>query len=136
MDIASTLRRAARGMREEARLHVVAVSSLTIAFLCLGSALLLLANLGSLASAWERAGRVTIFLRDGARSADVQELASTPPGLPGAVSVTHISPRDAREQFVPRRQVRAPRATAPDFHPTAPRSKGTSPHARPALQSP
>lgn len=107
MDIASTLRRAARGMREEARLHVVSVSSLTIAFLCLGTALLVLANLGSLASAWERAGRVTIFLRDGARSADVQELSATLAGLPGVVSVQHISSAEAREQFVADAQIGA-----------------------------
>jgi len=94
-------------MRGEGRLHVGSVSSLTIAFLCLGTSLLLLANLGSLASAWERAGRVTIFLRDGARTADVQELASTLSGLPGVVSVTHISSADAREQFVADAQIGA-----------------------------
>jgi cell division transport system permease protein len=105
MDIASTLRRAARGMREEARLHVVSVSSLTIAFLCLGVALLLLANLDSLASTWERAGRVTIFLRDGARADDVDELAMALQGLPGVVEVTHVSSAQAREQFVSDAQI-------------------------------
>lgn len=105
MDIASTLRRAARGMREEARLHVVSVSSLTIAFLCLGVALLLLANLDSLASTWERAGRVTIFLRDGARADDVDELVMVLQGLPGVVAVTHVSSAQAREQFVSDAQI-------------------------------
>jgi cell division transport system permease protein len=100
MDLTSTLRRAARGMREEARLHVVSVSSLTIAFLCLGVALLMLANLDALASSWERAGRVTIFLRDGARQSDVEELATALSAIPGVTTVTHVSSAEAREQFV------------------------------------
>lgn len=100
MDLSSTLRRAARGMREEARLHLVSASSLTIAFLCLGVALLMLANLDALANAWERAGRVTIFLRDGAPAEDVRELASILADVPGVSSVTHVTSAEAREQFI------------------------------------
>lgn len=100
MDVGSTLRRAARGMREEAKLHIVSVSSLTIAFLCLGVVLLFLANVSSLASSFERAGRVTVFLRDGARAAEVEELVSTLSGLPGVVSVAHVSAAEARQQFL------------------------------------
>jgi cell division transport system permease protein len=113
MDLASTLRRAARGMREEARLHVVSVSSLTIAFLCLGVALLGLANLDSLANAWERAGRVTIFLRDGARQSDVEELSSALSSIPGVESVTHVTSAEAREQFVADAQLGASLETLP-----------------------
>lgn len=100
MDLSSTLRRAARGMREEARLHLVAVSSLSIAFLCLGVALLLLANLDTLAQSWERAGRVTIFLRDGARGEQVTELVLALQGLPGVTDVQHVTSAEARQQFV------------------------------------
>jgi cell division transport system permease protein len=100
MDVTSILRRAARGMREEARLHVISVSSLTIAFLCLGVALLLLANLDALAGTWARAGRVTIFLRDGAPASEVHELVLALEDLPGVVNVTHVSSAEAREQFV------------------------------------
>jgi len=113
MDLASTLRRAARGMREEARLHVVSVSSLAIAFLGLGIALLVLANLDSLATAWERAGRVTIFLRDGARQSDVDELATALSSIPGVASVTHVSSAEAREQFVADAQLGASLETLP-----------------------
>ncbi len=100
MDLAGTLRRAARGMREEARLHLVSTSSLAIAFLCLGVALLMLANLDALAGAWERAGRVTIFLRDGARQDQIDELTSALSALPGVASVTHVTSADARREFV------------------------------------
>ncbi|GAB4205618.1 MAG: hypothetical protein OHK0013_21630 [Sandaracinaceae bacterium] len=107
MDLTSILRRAARGMREEARLHVISVSSLTIAFLCLGVALLLLANLDALAATWERAGRVTIFLRDGAPATEVHELALALEDLPGVVEVTHVSSAEAREQFIADAQIGA-----------------------------
>lgn len=113
MDFSSTLRRAARGMREEARLHLVSISSLTIAFLCLGVALLALANLDTLANAWERAGRVTIFLRDGARQGDIDELSAALASIPGVVDVTHVTSVDAREQFVADAQLGASLETLP-----------------------
>lgn len=113
MDFRSTLRRAARGMREETRLHLVSISSLTIAFLCLGVALLALANLDALSRAWESAGRVTIFLRDGARQSDVEELSSALASIPGVVSVTHVSSSEAREQFVADSQIGASLETLP-----------------------
>lgn len=100
MELRSTLRRAARGMREEAGLHAVAISSLTIAFMCLGLALLLLSNLDSLASSWERAGRVTVFLRDGARPDDVAQLVLALEGVSGVAQVDHVTSAEAREQFV------------------------------------
>jgi cell division transport system permease protein len=100
MELRSTLRRAARGMREEAGLHAVAISSLTIAFMCLGLALLLLSNLDSLATSWERAGRVTVFLRDGARGEDVQQLVLALEGVSGVSHVEHVTSAQAREQFV------------------------------------
>jgi hypothetical protein len=51
MDMKQLITRARRGLREEMRLYLVAVSSLAVAFLCLGGALLAwLALGGSLAA--------------------------------------------------------------------------------------
>lgn len=100
MDLRSAFTRASRGMREEAGLHLVAISSLTIAFLCLGTALLAISNLGALAESWGRSARMTVFLRDGAEAQIVEELRLTLEGLPEAREVTHVGAAEAREQFL------------------------------------
>jgi cell division transport system permease protein len=100
MDLQQAITRAARGMRDDLRLHAVAISSLTIAFLCLGVALLVTTNLGAVADAWGRSARMTIFLRDGARSSDVTELQLAVEGLPAVASVEHLTASAARERFL------------------------------------
>ena len=45
MDLATIYIRAKRGIREDAKLYVVAISTLTVAFLCLATALLGVSNL-------------------------------------------------------------------------------------------
>lgn len=100
MDLKSAFARASRGMREEAGLHLVAISSLTIAFLCLGTALLVIANLGALADSWGRSARMTVFLHDGAESQAISELRMALEGLPEARGVEHVTAAAAREQFL------------------------------------
>jgi cell division transport system permease protein len=100
MELQQAITRAARGMRDDARLHAVAISSLTIAFLCLGVALLVTTNLAEVADAWGRSGRMTLFLRDGARTTDVTELRLAVEGLPEVTSVEHLTASAARERFL------------------------------------
>jgi cell division transport system permease protein len=100
MDFKSALARATRGMREEAGLHLVAVSSLTIAFLCLASALLAVVNLGAVADAWGRSARISVFLRDGPEPQQIEELRMALEGLREVRSARHVSSADAREQFL------------------------------------
>jgi cell division transport system permease protein len=100
MDLKSAFARASRGMREEAGLHLVAISSLTIAFLCLGTSLLVISNLGALAEAWGRSARVTVFLRDGAETQTVEALRMTLEALPEVERIEHVSASDARTQFL------------------------------------
>jgi cell division transport system permease protein len=57
--------RAKRGAREDVRLYLVAVSSLTVAFLCLSAALLGLTNLRDLAERWGRTHHMSIYVKDG-----------------------------------------------------------------------
>ena len=70
MDMKQLITRARRGLREEMRLYLVAVSSLAVAFLCLGGALLALTNLSAIAQAWGQSSRMTVYLRDGAEAED------------------------------------------------------------------
>jgi cell division transport system permease protein len=87
-------------MREDVRLHVVAVSSLTVAFLCLATALWALANLSAVADSLGRGARMSVYLRDGASASDVDRLRLTLEALPEVRSVEHVTPALAREQLV------------------------------------
>jgi cell division transport system permease protein len=100
MDLQSAITRAARGMREEARLHLVAISSLTIAFACLGAMIVVSTNLSNVAERWGRSARMTIFLRDGASPEDVTQLRMALEGVADVASVEHVTASAAREQFL------------------------------------
>lgn len=82
------------------RLYLVAVSSLTVAFLCLSTALLGLTNLRELAERWGRTHHMSVYLKDGAERADIDRLLSVLGALPTLARVEYLSPEIAREQFV------------------------------------
>ncbi|MBT8467277.1 MAG: ABC transporter permease, partial [Deltaproteobacteria bacterium] len=71
MDLKNAIVRARRGLREERRLYVVAVTSLAVAFICLGATLLGVTNLDAAATRWGQSGRITVFLKEGADAQDV-----------------------------------------------------------------
>ncbi len=100
MKLSTAITRAARAMREDARLHAVAVASLTVAFLCLSTSLWALANLSSVADALGRGARMSVYLRDGASAEDVDRLRFTLEALPEVRSAQHLTSSAAREQFV------------------------------------
>lgn len=92
--------RARRGAREDARLYVIAVSSLTVAFLCLGTALLGLSNLAELASRWGRTHRISVYLHENAPEPEVHRLTSALAALPSVERAEYTSAELARAQFL------------------------------------
>ncbi len=100
LDLKSAIARAQRGLREELRLYLVAVSSLAVAFLCLGSVLLALANLDAIADRWGRSGRVTVYLADGARAEDVAQLRVVLESLREVSNVDVVTSEEARAEFL------------------------------------
>ncbi|HEX7476376.1 MAG TPA: permease-like cell division protein FtsX [Polyangiales bacterium] len=99
MEIWSALARAKRGFRDDLRLHVVAIASLVVAFLCLGTALLSVENLSRIADRWSQTQHMTVYLRDQAKEADVAQLRLVLEGLGEIAKVEHISAARARELF-------------------------------------
>lgn len=100
MDYQMAIRRAKRALREDGRLYLVAVSSLAVAFLCLATSLLVVANLSKVAERWGASGRMSVYLRDGAQPADVEQLRMALEGLPEVRSVKHVTAAAAREDFL------------------------------------
>jgi cell division transport system permease protein len=100
LDLATIYTRAKRGIREDAKLYVVAVSTLTVAFLCLATAMLGVSNLGDLADRWGRTHRMSVYLKDGAATEDVDRLRAVLSSLPAVAKVEYLSASAAREQFL------------------------------------
>jgi len=100
IDLSSaTTRRAKRGLRREWRLHVLSVFSLSVAFVCLAAALLVVTNLQAVEKRWAHAGRASIYLKDDATTADVQQLKDALSKVQGVTTVHYISSGQARENF-------------------------------------
>ncbi len=94
-----TTRRARRGMLREWRLHALSVFSLAVAFVCLGAALLVLTNLRAVEERWSHAGRISIYLKDGAPTDDVTALKTALGQVPGIADVRYVSSGQAKADF-------------------------------------
>lgn len=99
MDLRSAFSRARRGFRDDLRLHLVAVASLVIAFLCLGAALLSVENLGRVAERWSGVRHLTIYLKDDAAPSDVAQLRLVLESLQETRTVRHVTADQARAEF-------------------------------------
>jgi cell division transport system permease protein len=86
-------------LRDDARLHVVAIASLVIAFLCLGAALLSVQNVSRVAERWGGARRLTVYLKDAAQQSEVAQLRLILESLPEISKVAYLSPVDAKREF-------------------------------------
>lgn len=92
-------RRAQRGMLREWRLHALSIFSLAVAFVCLGSALLVVTNLRSVEERWARAGRASIYLKESATQAEVDAFRAALVAVPGVTKVRYVSSGQARTDF-------------------------------------
>ena len=100
MTSGTTARRAWRNGKAEWKMHVLSVFSLSVAFVCLASALLVVTNLEAVRARWQRMGRSTVYLRDGADPALVQDLRDALARTAGVKQVRVVSPEEARRELV------------------------------------
>jgi cell division transport system permease protein len=89
-----------RAGRSDFRVHLLSVFSLSVAFVCLAAALLLVTNIAAVRDRWSRAGRATVYLRDGASDAEVASLTAALEGTPGVKKVRLVSSAEARREVV------------------------------------
>lgn len=92
--------RATRGLREEKRLYLSAITSLSVAFLFVAAALLVDANLRNVAERWGQESRMSIYLETDAEAGDVAQLTAVLEALPETLSVEHVSSEAARRSFL------------------------------------
>jgi cell division transport system permease protein len=105
MELWAIISRAQRGLRDDLRLHAVAVASLVVAFLCLGTALLSVENLSRIAERWSKSQHLTVYLRDDAKPDDVAQLRLVLESLAEIRKVEHISTARARSLFAEQTQL-------------------------------
>lgn len=89
-----------RAGRSDLRLHALSVFSLAVAFVCLAAALLVVTNIQSVRDRWARAGRATVYLRDGAAESDVAALTKALEETQGIARVRRVSQEDARRELL------------------------------------
>lgn len=78
---------------------MLSVFSLSVAFVCLAAALLVVTNLQAIELRWSHAGRASIYLKDDATSADVSQLKDALAKVPGVTAVRYVSSGQARDAF-------------------------------------
>jgi cell division transport system permease protein len=92
--------RALRGGRHDWQLHLSSVLSVGIAFVCLTSALLVVANIEELRTRWSHTGRASVYLQPSADAADVAAIAAALQATRGVIRVDHVSSEAARQELL------------------------------------
>lgn len=92
--------RAKRGLREELTLYLVAVSSLSVAFLAVGGALVGVFNLAELNERWGGATRMSAYLQEAADPQEILTLQQTLLTLDEVDHVEHLSSEAAQARFL------------------------------------
>lgn len=111
--------RAWRAGRSSARLHVLSIFSLSVAFVCLATALLVVTNLAAVRDRWSRAGRATVYLRDGIGEEEVASIARALESTPGIRRVRLVSSVEARREVLADESDAALAALPPAAFPTS-----------------
>ncbi|MCG8555434.1 MAG: permease-like cell division protein FtsX [Proteobacteria bacterium] len=99
MGFKTALLRASRGFRQDLRLHFAAVSSLAVAFLCLGGTLLAMGNLTRVAEHFGQQRHIVFYLKPDASEQGVAQLRASLEALPEVREVRQVGTREAREEF-------------------------------------
>jgi cell division transport system permease protein len=89
-----------RSGRGDVKVYLLGVFSLAVAFVCLSSALLVVFNLRAVETRWARAGRISVYLRDGTSNDQVAQLRKALEQTPAVASTRHVTAADARKEMV------------------------------------
>ena len=96
----SAVGRVWRSGRGDVKVYLLSVFSLAVAFVCLASALLVVVNLRAVEARWARAGRISVYLRDGTTSDQVAQLRRALEQTPAVAATRHVTAADARKEMV------------------------------------
>jgi len=92
--------RAFRGGFGQWRLHVLSIFSVSVAFVCMAAALLVVVNVDGLRTAWARSGRASVYLKAQATRPAALEIEQALRATPGVKSVRFVSSEEARSEVL------------------------------------
>ncbi len=113
MNVQTLIKRCKRGITENRRVYLISTASLAVAFLCLATALLAITNLSQMTRRWDQSHRITVYLREGARSEDIQQLRLALIDASELRKVTYLSSKQARAQFLKDSETHSELSTIP-----------------------
>jgi cell division transport system permease protein len=96
----NAFQRALRGGRHDWQLQLSSVFSVGVAFICLASALLVVANVQTLKVRWSHTGRASVYLQPNADAADVDAITKALVNTRGVLEVQHVSSEAARKELL------------------------------------
>ncbi len=96
----NALQRALRGGRHDWQLQLSSVFSVGVAFICLASALLVVANVQTLRVRWSHTGRASVYLQPNADAADVDAIMKALQNTRGVLEVQHVTSEAARKELL------------------------------------
>jgi cell division transport system permease protein len=94
------LERAWRGGRGDFRLHLLSIFSVSVAFVCMAAALLVVVNVQSLRDVWAKTGRASVYLRREAGRPAAAEIEQALRATPKVKSVRFVDAEDARREVL------------------------------------
>jgi cell division transport system permease protein len=97
--IVFSLKRAAGGVRRRPWLHLLSTITLAAAFLSFGATLTAAVNLDNLLSQWIGTAELTVYLKDGSTSEEVNQLSSALEKIDSVERVSSTSQVEARDNF-------------------------------------
>ena len=100
MKALSAVGRVWRSGRGDVKVYLLSVFSLAVAFVCLASALLVVVNLRAVEARWARAGRISVYLREGTTNDQVAQLRRALEQTPAVAATRHVTAADARKEMV------------------------------------
>jgi cell division transport system permease protein len=96
----SPLDRAWRGSRNDWRLHLLSIFSVAVAFVCLGSAALVVVNVDTVRTRWAEIGRASVYLRPEIKPGQIQSIEKALRETPGVSDVRFVSSDAARKEVL------------------------------------
>jgi cell division transport system permease protein len=96
----NAFQRALRGGQHDWQLQLSSVFSVGVAFICLASALLVVANVEALRVRWAHEGRASVYLQPNADAREVEAIMAALKNTRGVVQVEHVTSEAARKELL------------------------------------
>lgn len=94
------LERAWRGGRSDWRLHVLSVFSVSVAFVCMAAALVVVENVQMLCQTWAKAGRASVYLKAETKRDAAAEIEAALRSTDNVQTVRYVSPEEAQKEIL------------------------------------